>query len=236
MLTGALVLLLTTATACSSTGTTATGGGPAAAGPSTTSAPPRPARTPAEDSAAVSEALVTAGDLGKPWVRPKTVSRAAKEGEVCPGHLSAIGKVRFTASGSTDLTEGKGAGKNIASYRLQVLPDEDAAAVVAAVQTDQEACGRYQDASGFSVVRTAEGPPTVAGAEVLAGWAERVSYVRPARLAYARHYLMARQGRVVTTVSYAFVAGRKDPEAKDFAKASRLLGVQLDKNARVFPP
>ena len=121
----------------------------------------------------------------------------SKKGEICPGHVSAMWKVRSTADASTDLTEGTDAGRRIASYRLRTLPDEDVSAMVTGISTDQKACARYEDASGFSIVRTVEGTTTVAGAEVVAGWAERVYYVKQHELAYARHYLVVRQGRVV---------------------------------------
>jgi hypothetical protein len=235
MLIGAALLLLAPTAACSSTASTPTTAASAPAAPtpaaSTAAAPP----SAAEDAANVKKALVDAVDLGKPWIAPKSVSRSGgKEGEICPGHVSALRKVTFTADASTDLTEGKGVGKNIASYELRMLSDEDVTALADAVQADDKACAKYQDASGFRVVRTAEGPTTVANAPLVASWAERVYYVKPHKLAYARHYLVARQGRVVTTLGYAFLATKKDPGAKDFAAASRLLQVQLDKNARVL--
>ena len=236
MLIGVALLLLGAAGACNSTATTPTGVTTAPTGdPSGTPTPSPTARTKAEDAADLKRALVTADDLGKRWVKPKSVSRVVgKKGEMCPGHASAMWKVKFTANASTDLTEDTGTGTRIASYRLQTAPDEDVSGLVTAIKTDQKACARYRDASGFSVVRSVGGPTTVAGAEVVAGWAERVYYVKPRKLAYARHYLVVRQGRVVSMVSYAFLASKKDPDAKDFGEASRLLQVQLDKNAGVF--
>ncbi len=235
-LTGAALLLLVSLTACTPTATTPTSAA-SAPGPSITLTPSATARTAAEEAGDVKTALVDARDLGEPWVKPKSVSRSGgKKGEVCPGHVSGLRTVRFTAEASTDLTQGRGAGKNIASYELQLLPDEDIAPLVEALRADQEACAKYQDTSGFSVVRTVEGPATVASSPLVATWAERVYYVKPHKLAYARHYLVARRGRVVTTVGYAFLTSKKDPEAKDFSAASRLLQVQLDKNARVFGP
>jgi len=205
-------------------------GAPTAAAPSATP------RTKAEDAADLKRALVTPADLGEPWIAPKKVNRAGgKKGEICPGHVSATGKLTFTASASTDLTEGKGTGRNIASYRIKTLSDEGVGALAAALKIDQKACARYQDPSGFKVVRTAEGPTSVDGAEVISAWTERVYYVRPRnKLAFARHFVVAHQGRVVTSTSYAFLADKKDPNAEDFSKETRLLQVQLKKNASVF--
>jgi hypothetical protein len=233
---GAALLLLVPLAACTPTPTKPTSAA-SAPGPSITPTPAATARTTAEDAGDVNKALIDAHDLGAPWVKPKSVSRSGgKKGEVCPGHVSGLRAVRFTAEASTDLTEGRGAGKNIASYELQLLPNDDIAPLVEALKADQEACAKYTDATGFSVVRTAEGPATVASSPLVAAWAERVYYVKPHKLAYARHYLVARQGRVVTTVGYAFLTSKGDPEATDFSAASRLLQVQLDKNARIFRP
>ncbi len=239
---GSVLALLAVASACTSaaTPTTSVSSAPSARStvapsPSPTPSPTPTPRTKAEDAADVKAALVTAKDLGDPWVKPKSVSRVGgKKGELCPGHVSALKKVRFTADASTDLTRGKGPGTNIVSYSLQTLPDEDVTAVAQGIEADQKACGRYQDANGFNVERTVEGPASVSGGELVAGWVERIYYVKPRKLAYARHYLVAHQGRVVTTASYAFLTDKKDPKAKDFSEMSRLLEEQLTKNDGVF--
>jgi hypothetical protein len=193
-------------------------------------------RTKAQDAADLKKALVKARDLGDPWIQPKAVSVVkAKKGEVCPGHVSTVDKVTFTAHASTDLTEGRGVGKNIASIRLAMLPDEDGNALVAAYAADQKACARYRESGYYWVVRSVEGPTTFAGAEPVAVWAERIYYDKQhKKLAYARHILVVRQGRLVTYLSYAFLTTKKDPSAKDFTRASRLLAAQQDKNSTVF--
>lgn len=209
---------------------------------SQTSAAPSPspaptARTKAQDAAGLKKALVTSKDLGKPWTQPKSVSTVkGKKDEICPGHASATAKVAVTASVGANLTEGRGAGKNIASFRLTVLADDDDSTLTAAYAKDQKACARYEDGSGLFVLRSTEGPSSVAGASLVTSWSERIYYDKPrTKLAYARHTVVARQGRVVTYLSYAFLTGKKDPGAEDFSSASRLLEVQLTKNARVFP-
>jgi hypothetical protein len=159
---------------------------------------------------------------------------AGKKNEVCPGHVSALRATRSTAEVSADFTEGTGTGKNIASFRIRTLPDEDDGALVTAYHKDQKACAKYTDGAGFSVVRTVEGPSSIHGADRVATWVERIYYVKPHKLAYARHYLVARQGRVVTSISYAFLPVTDDPDAKQFDRASKLLRVQLAKNSEVF--
>jgi hypothetical protein len=232
-----VVVVCAAATGCSSTPTSATNA------PSTSSSQPAdptptsaPARTRAQDAADLKKALVTARDLGSPWVQPKAVSTVkGKKNEICPGHLSATRKVAVTATASVGLTEGSGAGKNIAAISLSTLPDENDGTLAAAYQDDQRACSTYQDASGLFAVRSIEGPGSVDNASLVAAWAERIYYDRPHhKLAYARHNLVARQGRTVTYLSYAFLTVPQDPHADDFTRASHVLQVQLAKNAKVF--
>jgi hypothetical protein len=194
------------------------------------------ATTKDEDAANLKKALVSAANLGKPWTQPKAVSTAkGKKGEICPGHASAADKVSVTARAAANLTEGRGTGKNIASFGLTTLTDDSDTALVAAYAKDQRACADYQDGSGLFVLRSTEGPASVAGRKLVTSWAERIYYDKShTKLAYARHTLVARQSRVVTYLSYAFLTVKKDPRAKDFSTASRLLEVQLTKNARVF--
>ena len=188
------------------------------------------------DEADLENGLVTVDDLGSPWVQPKSVSTTGSKGEICPGHQSATKKVLTDAAAQADFTEGKGAGKNIATYRLSALAEEDASALKAAYADDHQTCAEYKDAAGLYVVRSEEGPTSVPDAdEFVASWSERIYYDKShTKLAYARHYLVARTGQVVTHFSYAFLLDKEDPKAKDFTRASDLLAVQLTKNAKVF--
>ena len=123
-----------------------------------------PARTKAQDAADLKKALVTARDLGSPWVQPKAVPTVkGKKNEICRGHVSATRKVPVTAEASVGLTEGRGAGKNIASFSLSTLPDENESALSAAYQDDEVSCSTYQDGSGLYVVRSIEGPSSSMG-------------------------------------------------------------------------
>ena len=236
------VVVCGAAAACSSNATTAPSGStaapvvtPVSQSSDPSSATPSPP-TKTEDAANLKRALVRDRDLGRPWVQPKAVSTVkGKKGEICPGHVSATLAIPVIAEASVNFTEGRGAGKNIASYSLRTLPAEDDRALVVAYQKDQKACATYQDSSGLFVVRSIGGPSSIDGAVVIATWTERIYYDKPhQKLAYARHYLIAREGRVVTSLGYAFLTVKKDPDAKDFNRAKRLLEVQLAKNAKVF--
>jgi hypothetical protein len=188
------------------------------------------------DAAELKKGLVTSRDLGAPWIQPKSVTTSGSKGEVCPGHKTATTNVLSGAAAQANFTEGKGAGKNIATFRLATLPGEDSSALKAAYATDQKACATFKDASGFYVVRSVEGPGSVTNAEELVtSWSERIYYDKShKKLAYARHYLVVRTDQLVTYVSYAFLTTKKDPGAKDFTRASDLLATQLKKNAKVF--
>jgi hypothetical protein len=226
---------------CGAGSTSAPAGAPAAPSP-TSSQPAGPAsspsvRTQAENTADLKKALVNARDLGAPWIQPKSVATAGgKKGEVCPGHSSAVTKLPPRAAVQANFTEGKGAGKNIATFELSTLTGEESSALEAAYTKDQKACATYKDASGLYVVRSLEGPSSVVGAdEVVGSWAERIYYDKSHnRLAYARHYLVTRTDHVITYLSFAFLAVKKDPGAKDFTRATDLLEIQLRKNAKVF--
>jgi hypothetical protein len=188
-------------------------------------------------AAELKKGLVTSSDLGAPWIQPKSVNASGSKGEICPGHKSGTTKALSRAAAQADFTEGKGVGKNIATFRLSTLPGENSGALKAAYAIDQKLCGTYKDASGFYVVRSLDGPGTVTNAdELVASWSERIYYDKSHnKLAYARHYLVTRTGQLVTYVSYAFLATKKDPKAKDFTRAADLLAVQLKKNVKVFP-
>ncbi len=196
---------------------------------------PSPSPTPLTP-AELKKGLVTAGDLGPPWVQPNSVATAGSKGEICPGHRSATTKVLSKAGALADFTEGKGTGKNIASFGLSTLPGPDSSALKAAYATDQKVCATYKDGSGLYVVRSLEGPGSVTDAdELVTSWTERIYYDKShKKLAYARHYLIARTDQLVTYLSYAFLTTKKDPDAKNFSRASKLIAIQLKKNAKVF--
>lgn len=199
-----------------------------------TPSPSVPSKT--EDTAAVKQATVTAADLGKPWVEPKKVPAAGKAAEACPGKPSATKDVDTIASFRRDLTEGKGQGVNIGSFRLDTLPTEDATDLRAAYAKDNATCKTFTDLNKMFAVYSEEGPTAAKGAdEILMSRAERIYYDKAhKKLAYARHTVVARTGRVVTYVSYAFLTTQKDPDAKDFTRTEKLLAIQLAKVAKEF--
>jgi hypothetical protein len=164
------------------------------------------------------------------------VNTSGTRGEICPGRKTATTKVLSKAAAQANFTEGKGTGKNIATVRLSTLPGPDSSALKAAYAADQKACATFKDASGFYVVRSLEGPNSVTNAdELVASWSERIYYDKShKKLAYARHYLVARTDQLITYVSYAFLTTKKDPDARDFTRTTELLDLQLKKNGKAF--
>jgi hypothetical protein len=86
------------------------------------------------------------------------------------------------------------------------------------------------------VVVKEAGPRAVKDAdEIVFSRVERVYFRRvPDQLAYARQVVVARTGRVITTVRYTFLTTDDDPQADDFTRTQRLLAVQLAKVAKGF--
>ena len=87
---------------------------------------PTPSPTPtlpsvASDKARVKKALVTAAELGKPWITPKAVNTAKQEqkGDLCPGQPNARTLHPPRARGDLDHTEGGKAGAAIAAYGVR---------------------------------------------------------------------------------------------------------------------
>jgi hypothetical protein len=81
--------------------------------------------------------LVTAADLGKPWVQS---DRPPDSDEACPGTQSAVARLAFRAAANRDLTRGAGELVNGANFQLASLPSPDAAKVRAAWDADTRAC------------------------------------------------------------------------------------------------
>jgi hypothetical protein len=179
------------------------------------------------------KALVTAADLGPPWVAAEGNAPTEVPATACPGRPSKVGMLSSVAGARRNLTEGRGELINGAVFRLATMPDTDGSAVRSAWQADTKACRAHTDADDFYVVYRLEGPTSAKNAdEILFSRAERIYFDRgDTEPAYARHTVIARTGRVVTSVSYTFLIENSDAEAGNFSRASNLLDVQLAKVA-----
>jgi hypothetical protein len=214
------------------------------------SATPTPRRTPTpvvsptvsqapdrrQDRSRLQQALVTAEDLGRPWVVVEGGPPAGAVEPGCPGKPSAVRRLAAVADVRRDMTRGRGELVNGASFGLATLRDTDGSAVRAAWRADTRACREHTDASDFFVVYRLEGPSSARNAdEILFSRAERIYFDRgDTEPAYARHTLVARTGRVVTTVSYTFLVTDSGGDTANFTQARKLLELQLAKVATGF--
>jgi hypothetical protein len=180
---------------------------------------------------------VTSEDLGRPWVVVRSGQPAGAVEPRCPGKLSAVRRLTAVAEVRRDLTRGRGELVNGASFELATLRNTDGSAVRDAWRADTRACREHTDASDFFVVYRQEGPSSARNAdEILFSRAERIYFDRgDTEPAYARYTLVARTGRVVTTVSYTFLVTDSGGETGDFTEARKLLELQLAKVATRFP-
>src|SRR6187200_1065830 len=105
---GSAVLILVCGVGCGGSETTIPPEASASAPASTPSSSPA-APTKSEDAAALKKAMVSAADLGKPWVVAKKVATtSSKTDEACPGQPSKVNMLTPVASLNRNLTEGKG--------------------------------------------------------------------------------------------------------------------------------
>jgi len=200
---------------------------------SISTASPLPTAQPdkADDLARAKQALITTPELGKPWVAVKKANSVGTEGEACPGRPNTDASIAPLASASAQFTAGKKAGAAIGVFSVWTYPDQ------AAVDAYREAlpkvlrdCRSYTDRSKLSVVLTPASNTALAGADETWRYAERIYYDKQhAKLAYARHYVIARHGRVLSSVQYAFLTSKSDPKAKDFSTTDGMAQQQLSK-------
>lgn len=233
----------------------ACGGSPGAAPGAAVSAPSVPASEPtkaatsatrspraavsepskADDLAQLKRALITPTDLGKPWVQPKQVAHTkGKAAEACPGKPSLATLAPARAGAGAAFTHGTVRGASIANFSVFTMSDQGAKFRTAWSQTIK-ACAAFQDTAKLYVVTTAEGPRSLPGTDEVLSRRERLYYdASHTKLAYARHYIVARTGRVLSEVEYDFLTPKSDPTGKDFTPAQKLLALQLTKTKSTF--
>lgn len=209
-------------------------------GPPPTSAAPRPTRTvppdKADDLARAKRSLITAEVLGKPWVAAKTVHSAGTKGEACPGQPTTDASVAPLASATRSFTAGKKAGAAISVISVWTYADQaDVDAFRVALPDVLQGCRSYTDRSKMYVVLTPSRSVAIDGADETWRYAERIYYDKKhTELAYARHYVIARSGRVLSSVQYAFLTSRADPSGKDFSTTEEMARQQLDRVVAAF--
>lgn len=198
---------------------------------------PAPTLPPvADDEAKVKAALVTAGELGSPWIKPKSVNEAKrKKGERCPGQQNARTIAKARAEAETDLSEGTQVGAAIGSFGVRAYAFGEERAWKAANDASANGCLTWNAAEGTFVALEIVPAPAVPGADEVHATIERVYQDSTKQnLYYVRHYYEARTGRIVSTFEYAFVQPATDPTGKDLTASSALLAKQVAKTRTTF--
>ena len=226
-----IALALVSLTACG-------GGGDvqpvASSSPTATPAPTLP--PVATDTASVKAALVTAADLGTPWVAPKSVNETAtKKGELCPGKPNEQTRVPPRATAKARLTEGTKAGAAIASFDVHAFDPAVLASYSKAFVAASTDCAAYTSLEKLYVTTETVTPPAVEGADEVLARLERV-YADSSKktLHYVRQTLKVRVGRTVVALEHAFVQPASDPTGADWTKTVALVTKQVAK-LRAYP-
>lgn len=199
---------------------------------------PTPTLPPvAADEANAKAALLTAAELGKPWVQPKSVNEQKNaKGEFCPGVKDDDEVVKPRAKADVDMTEGTQRGAPIGSFAVFTYDPAQIDAWRAAYAGVTEKCKTYVAADKTHVTtEPLTSPPAVDGADEVVGRIERI-YADAAHktLYYVRPALEARFGRVVVYVQYSYIQPKTDPTGKDLTTIGALLAKQAAKVRTTF--
>ena len=208
----------------------------------TQSLSPTPSPTPtlptvAADAASVKKAVVTAADLGTPWVQPKVVNQAAgATGELCPGQDNARTIAKPRAQAQRKLTHGTKPTADIGSFSVRTYAFGQEQKWRDAFTAADRGCASWKSAEGAYVeLETIATPPTVAGADEVMAHIERVYADKSKKtLYYVRHFYEARVGRVVVSFELAYVQPKSDPTGKDMTRSAALLAKQVAKAKATF--
>ena len=225
----ALVAVLVAATACGGGADPSPAASPA---PSTASPTPTPTLPPvATDEASVKAVLVTAAELGAPWVSADKVNQTqTKKGELCPGKPDEQTRVEPRATASTRMTAGKQEGAAIASFHVRAFDPARIAEYRAAFAAASKDCAAYTSLEKLYVTTEDVAAPAVAGADWAVARLERV-YADSSRkqIHYVRQTVKAGVGRTVVSLEHAFIQPRSDPTGADFAVTTTLVTKQVAK-------
>jgi hypothetical protein len=216
----ALALALT---ACTTGGGAGTRPGPSATLPPAT-----------HDERTIETALVTAADLGPPWVDRDTVHQVGTN-ELCPGQQNAAARAPARASAKRRMTEGTKPTAAIAWFAVRAYTPADTDTWRDAFIAAARACPSWRSAEGAYVELTLVPPPAVVGADETLAHLER-GYADQTKktLQYVRHYYEARSGRVVSALELAYVPPRSDPRGVDMTTSAALLEEQVAKVRGAF--
>ena len=214
------------------------GGSPGAQpSPSETASPTPTLPSVGQDKKLVKRAVVTAAELGKPWVQPKEVNKTkVKKGELCPGQANSMTIAPPRADDVRRLTEGTKPAAPIASFGVRAYAFGEEQKWRDAFAAADKGCASWKSAEGAHVtLETIADPPVIAGADEVLVHIERVYADKTKKtLYYVRHYWEARIGRIVATVELAYIQPKSDPTGKDLDHSAPLVVQQVAKAKATF--
>jgi hypothetical protein len=204
---------------------------------------PTPSPTPtlppvAEDTANLKKALVTAADIGKPWVTPKSVNKTAtKKGDYCPGHKDDFSRVATRADVDVSMTEGTKTGADIASFEVVTYDPAKLDAWRAGFAATITDCAAFTSPEKLWVTTEAmPAVPAVEGCDEVLGRTQHIYADKTKKtLYYVRQDLRCRIGRVVIAFELAFIQPKSDPTGADTTKSVSLVSKQVAKVRSTFP-
>lgn len=192
----------------------------------------------ASDKALVKKAVVTAADLGKPWVTPKAVSTAKQKqkGDLCPGQPNARTLHKPRARAELDHTKGSKAGAAIGSFSVRTYEPGERQAWLDALEKTHRGCTAWTSLEKLHVtLEVVATPPAVPGADEVVVHIERIYADKTKKtLYYVRHYYEAWTTRVVSSFELAYIQPKSDPTGKDLTTSSELFAKQVAKTRETF--
>jgi hypothetical protein len=166
-------------------------------------------------------------------VQPKDVNRVkgAAKGEICPGGLDDLARVKPRADASVQMTEGKKAGAAIASFRVAAMDPSKVDAWSAAFVTAIAKCKAFKSSGGtYDTTVEVDVKEQFEGADEVRARLESIYAERTHRtLYYVREVIKVRYGRYVVTIEHAFIQPKTDPKGADWTKTAKVLRAQVAK-------
>jgi hypothetical protein len=208
--------------------------------PTTQSQTPSPTPTlptVAADKATAKKAVITAAELGKPWVTPKAVNQAKQEqkGDLCPGQPNARTLHKPRTRAELDHTEGSKAGAAIGSFSVRTYGFGEEQAWRDALAKTHAGCKSWTSLEKLYVELEVVTSPAIPGADEVVVHIERIYADKTKKtLHYVRHYYEAWTSRVVSSFELAYIQPKSDPTGKDLTKSSELFAKQVAKTRETF--
>ena len=201
-----------------------------------TSEPTTPETTPEPKpltEAELKAALVTVGEIGKPWFEPESVNTVSsgKAGGWCPGKPTPAFAKQNDIVVKRSLTKGQEPGADIATFSLVTLKPAAIEGWAAGQEAEMKRCRSHEASDGTFVQLTFPVDTGGAGSsldEVIGLVTQIYSDQQHTDLLYMRQAYYGRIGSTQVGMSRAFLTTKSDPQGKDLSEAQQLFQLQVD--------